>query len=149
MTVERREELEAKLGDSFRDGELLERALTHKSHAHEQNGDSTGAPRDPSGDNEQLEFLGDAFLDMLVVEYLYDQGGKYINTPATLLFDKSRTLYLIDRAKAGIRRTGRAVLVEGNTDALMAHQAGFDNVVGTLGTALTAGHEVDVLAIDF
>ena len=68
------------------------------------------------------------------------QGGKYINTPSTLLFDKSRTLYLIDRAKAGIRRTGRAVLVEGNTDALMAHQAGFDNVVGTLGTALTAGH---------
>ena len=68
------------------------------------------------------------------------QGGKYLNTPSTLLFDKSRTLFLIDRAKAGIRRTGRAVLVEGNTDALMAHQAGFDNVVGTLGTALTAGH---------
>ncbi|MFO1540085.1 MAG: DNA primase, partial [Chloroflexota bacterium] len=68
------------------------------------------------------------------------QGGKYLNSPATLLFDKSRTLFLIDRAKAGIRRTGRAVLVEGNTDALMAHQAGFDNVVGTLGTALTAGH---------
>ncbi len=68
------------------------------------------------------------------------QGGKYINTPATLLFDKSRTLFLLDRAKGGIRRTGRAVIVEGNTDALMAHQAGFDNVVGSLGTALTAGH---------
>jgi DNA primase len=68
------------------------------------------------------------------------QGPKYLNTPATPLFDKSRTLYLIDRAKSGIRRAGRAVLVEGNTDALMAHQAGFDNVVGTLGTALTAGH---------
>ena len=68
------------------------------------------------------------------------QGPKYLNTPATILFDKSRTLYLIDKAKSGIRRTGRAVLVEGNTDALMAHQAGFDNVVGSLGTALTAGH---------
>jgi DNA primase len=68
------------------------------------------------------------------------QGGKYINTPAGLLFDKSRTLYLIDKAKSGIRRTGRAVIVEGNTDVLMAHQAGFDNVVGSLGTALTAGH---------
>jgi DNA primase len=68
-----------------------------------------------------------------------DRGPKYLNTPTTLLFDKSRTLYLIDRAKGAIRKEGRAVLVEGNTDALMAHQAGFTNVVGSLGTALTAG----------
>ncbi len=66
-----------------------------------------------------------------------DQGPKYLNSPATLLFDKSRTLYLIDRAKSAIRKQGVAVLVEGNTDALMAHQQGFENVVGTLGTALT------------
>jgi DNA primase len=66
-----------------------------------------------------------------------DPGPKYLNSPATLLFDKSRTLYLIDRAKSAIRKAGVAVLVEGNTDALMAHQQGFDNVVGTLGTALT------------
>jgi DNA primase len=67
-----------------------------------------------------------------------DQGPKYLNSPATLLFDKSRTLYLIDRAKSAVRKEGVAVLVEGNTDALMAHQQGFTNVVGTLGTALTA-----------
>ena len=67
-----------------------------------------------------------------------DPGPKYLNSPATLLFDKSRTLYLIDRAKSAIRKHGVAVLVEGNTDALMAHQQGFENVVGTLGTALTA-----------
>ncbi|MEP7360566.1 MAG: DNA primase, partial [Chloroflexota bacterium] len=67
-----------------------------------------------------------------------DHGPKYLNSPATLLFDKSRTLYLIDRAKGSIRKSGVAVLVEGNTDALMAHQQGFENVVGTLGTALTA-----------
>ena len=66
-----------------------------------------------------------------------DQGPKYLNSPATPLFDKSRTLYLVDRAKSAIRKQGFAVLVEGNTDALMAHQQGFDNVVGTLGTALT------------
>ena len=64
--------------------------------------------------------------------------------PADALFDKGRTLYLIDRAKAAIRRTGRVVLVEGNTDALMAHQAGFDNVVCSMGTALTAG-QVELL----
>jgi DNA primase len=66
-----------------------------------------------------------------------DQGPKYVNSPSTLLFDKSRTLYLIDRSKSAIRKSGVAVLVEGNTDALMAHQQGFENVVGTLGTALT------------
>lgn len=71
-------------------------------------------------------------------------GPKYLNSPQTALFDKGRTLYLIDRAKAAMRRTGRAILVEGNTDALMAHQAGFDNVVCSMGTALTAG-QVELL----
>ncbi len=62
---------------------------------------------------------------------------KYLNSPATALFDKSRTLYLIERARAEMRRLDQAVLVEGYTDALMAHQAGFGNVVASLGTALT------------
>ena len=62
---------------------------------------------------------------------------KYLNSPATVLFDKSRTLYLIERARAEMRRLDQAVLVEGYTDALMAHQAGFGNVVASLGTALT------------
>ena len=71
---------------------------------------------------------------------LEGEGPKYLNTAATPLFDKSRTLYLIDKAKGPIRRTGgQAVIVEGYTDALMAHQAGFDNVVASLGTALTPG----------
>jgi DNA primase len=68
-----------------------------------------------------------------------DHGPKYLNSPATPLFDKSRTLYLIDRAKGPIRKSGQAVIVEGYTDALMAHQAGFDTVVASLGTALTPG----------
>ncbi len=62
---------------------------------------------------------------------------KYLNSPATPLFDKSRTLYLIERARGEMRRSDEAVLVEGYTDALMAHQAGFENVVASLGTALT------------
>ncbi len=68
---------------------------------------------------------------------LEGEGPKYLNSPATPLFDKSRTLYLIDKAKGPIRKSGQAVIVEGYTDALMAHQAGFDNVVASLGTALT------------
>jgi DNA primase len=70
---------------------------------------------------------------------LEGEGPKYLNSPATPLFDKSRTLYLIDKAKGPIRKGGQAVIVEGYTDALMAHQAGFDNVVASLGTALTPG----------
>jgi DNA primase len=62
---------------------------------------------------------------------------KYLNSPATALFDKSRTLYLIERARGEMRKADEAVLVEGYTDALMAHQAGFENVVASLGTALT------------
>jgi DNA primase len=67
------------------------------------------------------------------------EGPKYLNSPATALFDKSRTLYLVDKAKRAMRRSEQAVIVEGYTDALMAHQAGFDNVVASLGTALTPG----------
>ncbi len=73
-----------------------------------------------------------------------DTGPKYLNTPQTPLFDKGRTLFLIDKAKSAIRKSGVAVLVEGNTDAIMAHQAGFTNVVCSMGTALTAG-QVELL----
>src|SRR4029079_6731681 len=68
-----------------------------------------------------------------------DTGPKYLNTPGTPLFDKSRSLYLIGEAKGAMRKSGQAVIAEGYTDALMAHQAGFDNVVASLGTALTPG----------
>jgi DNA primase len=70
---------------------------------------------------------------------------KYLNSPATVLFDKSRTLYLIERARGEMRKQDEAVLVEGYTDALMAHQAGFENVVASLGTALTPS-QVAVIA---
>ena len=62
---------------------------------------------------------------------------KYLNTAQTPLFDKGGSLYLLDRAKQEIRRSGQAVIVEGYVDALMAHQHGFRNVVASLGTALT------------
>jgi DNA primase len=67
------------------------------------------------------------------------EGPKYLNSPATLLFDKSRALFAIDLAKAAIRREKVAVIVEGYTDVMAAHQAGFENVVASLGTALTSG----------
>jgi DNA primase len=66
-------------------------------------------------------------------------GPKYLNSPAGPLFDKSRTLYGLDLAKAAIRREKLTVIVEGYTDVMAAHQAGFTNVVASLGTALTRG----------
>ncbi len=68
---------------------------------------------------------------------LDDSLPKYLNSPQTALFDKSNTLYGIDRAKSAIRKQNLAVVVEGYTDVLAAHQYGFDNVVASLGTALT------------
>lgn len=82
--------------------------------------------------------MGGRILESAVPEGR-DPGPKYLNSPSTPLFDKSRTLYLVDRAKSAMRKSGQAVLVEGYTDALMAHQAGFANVVASLGTALTPG----------
>ena len=61
---------------------------------------------------------------------------KYLNSPQGPLFDKSRLLYAMDRARTDVRREG-AVIVEGYMDAIAAHQAGFKNVVAQMGTALT------------
>jgi DNA primase len=66
-----------------------------------------------------------------------DQGAKYINTAETELFRKSRMLYGIERAKGAIAKAGRAVVVEGYTDVLALHQAGIEEAVGVMGTAIT------------
>jgi len=68
---------------------------------------------------------------------LDDSKPKYLNTQATPVFDKSRVLYAIEHAVDAIRGAREVVVVEGYMDALRAHQAGFTNVVATLGTAIT------------
>ncbi|UCC63784.1 MAG: DNA primase [Anaerolineae bacterium] len=62
---------------------------------------------------------------------------KYLNSPQTLLFDKSGTLYGLDVAKGAIRAAGCALIVEGYMDVLQAHQHGVANIVAQMGTALT------------
>ena len=69
-----------------------------------------------------------------------EQRAKYLNSPETVLFDKSSNLYGLQWARQPISKTGRVVVVEGYFDALMPAQAGMDNVVATLGTALTERH---------
>ncbi len=66
-----------------------------------------------------------------------DQQGKYVNSTQTALFNKSATLYGLDKASAAIRKDGTAVIVEGYFDTIACHQAGFTNVVASMGTALT------------
>ncbi len=66
--------------------------------------------------------------------------SKYINTPQTILYDKSRHVFGLHLAKESIRKDGFAVLVEGNLDVISSWQAGIKNVVATAGTALTSYH---------
>lgn len=69
-----------------------------------------------------------------------DGVPKYLNSPQTAIFDKGRTLFALDRARQAIRDRDEAVVVEGYTDAIRAHAAGFTNVVASLGTSLTEHH---------
>jgi DNA primase len=69
-----------------------------------------------------------------------EKGAKYINTPETPLYKKSKVLYGLDLARETIRKTRQAVLVEGYFDVIGLHQAGVTNAVAVCGTALTPEH---------
>ena len=85
-----------------------------------------------------------AFGGRLIAEARPGQP-KYWNSPETPVFSKSRTLYGLWRARKAIAAREQAIVVEGYTDVIACHQAGFENVVATLGTSLTEEH-VQMLA---
>lgn len=106
--------------------------------------------------NSSYRGLSDMFRGRLMIP-LQDQQGKiigftarlltedkeapkYINTPQTPLYDKSRHIYGLHLAKESIRKGGYAVIAEGNLDVISSHQAGVRQVVATAGTALTEPH---------
>ncbi|HEX5798130.1 MAG TPA: DNA primase [Candidatus Saccharimonadales bacterium] len=103
--------------------------------------------------NERSGQLFDMFRSRIMVP-LCDQSGqaigftarlledrkdspKYINTPSTPLYDKSRQLYGLHLAKESIRKSGYSIIAEGNLDVISSHQAGVKNVIASAGTALT------------
>ena len=73
---------------------------------------------------------------------IHDEANapKYLNTPQTLLFDKSRHIFGLSQAKEAIRKSDEVVIVEGNLDVVSSHQAGVRQVVATAGTAITEQH---------
>ena len=72
---------------------------------------------------------------------ILDQGEpKYLNTPETVLFNKSKYIFGLYQAKEAIRRNGFVVIVEGNMDVISSHQAGVKEAVATSGTAMTEQH---------
>jgi DNA primase len=71
---------------------------------------------------------------------LGDDPAKYLNSPETALFSKSRVLFALDRASRAFGLAGRAIVVEGYFDCIALHNAGFPETVATLGTALSEHH---------
>jgi DNA primase len=69
-----------------------------------------------------------------------DGQPKYLNSPETPVFAKSRTLFNLHRARPAIRKSGRAVLFEGHVDVIKAYGTGTKNAIATMGTALTEQH---------
>lgn len=85
------------------------------------------------GQGQILGFTGRLLADI-------KNAPKYLNTPQTLLYDKSRHVFGLHQAKEAIRTNDYTVLVEGNLDVIMSHQVGVRQVVATAGTAMTEHH---------
>ena len=66
-----------------------------------------------------------------------EKMGKYINSPQTMIYDKSKILFGLDKAKLEIKKQDLAIIVEGQMDTITAHQHGFKNIIASSGTALT------------
>ncbi len=105
--------------------------------------------------NEEKNRVYDAFRNRIMFPILDEAGStiafgarrlheedepKYLNSPETALFHKSKTLYGYSQARSAIQKESKAIVVEGYTDVIACHQAGITNVVATLGTSLTPDH---------
>ena len=115
----------------FSKKELSEAGLTNRFGGDIFRGRMTVPLMDPSG--QVIGFTGRILTDD-------PKAPKYLNTPQTLVYDKSRHVFGLSQAKEAIRKTEYSVIVEGNLDVVSSHQAGVKNVVASAGTALTEWH---------
>ncbi len=123
----------ALLARGFKKSELADAGLTNRFGGDLFRGRMTVALSDSSG--AIVGFTGRIIKNDV-------NAPKYLNTPQTPLFDKSRHIFGLFQAKEAIRREDSVVLVEGNLDVVSSHQAGIKNVVATAGTAMTKQHLV-------
>jgi len=96
----------------------------------------------PIGDEQgrTVAFGGRLIPDSPLAHDDWHKGRKYLNSPETTLFSKHKVLYGLDTAKQRIKETRRALIMEGYTDCIAAHQFGFGEAVAVLGTALGPAH---------
>lgn len=135
---------EFKIGYSPASGKALAEVLKKRGYTEEEL-DTAGLLN---------RFKSDMFRDRMMVPFVDTTGNvigftarilkkgepKYLNTPETLLFNKSRFIFGLHQAKESIRRNGFVVIVEGNMDVISSHQAGVKEAVATSGTAMTEQH---------
>ncbi len=122
------------LGRGYTDEDALAAGVLHES-------DSGGAPYDRFRGRVIIPIADDrgAFVG-LGGRILGEGEPKYLNSPQTEIFDKGRTLYALDLAGPQARESGAVVVVEGYLDVIGPWQAGFRNLVATMGTSLTERH---------
>ena len=135
---------EFQIGYSPASGKALKTALEKRGFT-EQELDAAGLLN---------RFKTDLFKDRMMVPFIDTTGNvigftarilgqgepKYLNTPETILFNKSKFIFGLYQAKEAIRRSGFVVIVEGNMDVISSHQAGVKQTVATSGTAMTNQH---------
>lgn len=137
---------EFRIGYAPDDGDALIRFLAKKGYSKQELSDAGLTNR----------FGGDIFRGRVTIPLMDGSGQvigftgrilkddpkapKYLNTPQTLLYDKSRHVFGLSQAKEAIRKADAGVIVEGNMDVISSHQAGVANVVATAGTAMTEWH---------
>ena len=135
---------EFRIGYAPQGGKVLTEFLSKKGYAKQELNDAGLLNR----------FNGDMFRGRMTVPFIDVAGNvigftarilgqgepKYLNTPETILFNKSRFIFGLYQAKEAIRRSNFVVVVEGNMDVISSHQAGVKEAVATSGTAMTEQH---------
>ena len=142
--LNRKTVVEFRIGYSPQQGEALKNFLIKKGY-NQRELEAAGLLNRFGGDMFRGRMMV-PFIDTngVVIGYtarILDKGEpKYLNTPDTLLFNKSRYIFGLYQAKESIRREGFVVIVEGNMDVISSHQAGVKQTVATSGTAMTEQH---------